>query len=690
MSKSMKINWVIRSAALLSLLTLSATANGFSTRTESWSEDALLHDGRIVKVNREVEYTFQLFYGDGGSPGMFGRWPDKFWFQFKHPDTQETVKWQGKQYFDPVLVDIVDGVPYLVVYGQPDKKTEKIYGCPDLPYIFFKYEKGGLGGKWTPIQVEQFPGILQDANLSPDFSYSTQASRHLSRDEVLGNIRKVEGSSGGNFQAKIPRGYDTWYSDYKNSRKNERKTNDCRPPRQPPAKVQLPAPQEVVLEILEIKDYTPDRLISPDEWARVAFDEKRSAYCGALFKSADPDDSWMGERFVKDSTGQKRTPYDNFDIRSGAKRLCDRDNIWFFAHLEEPNKMVLTKYTTAGDLLYRISFANPEDVKDFFGYIMPPTLKSENGYLYLEWWHFRDIEREWHVKRSLKVRLSEPKSSISTAIGQNATQISNANKAKATLTQPIPQPAVKSFRDCPSCPVMVAIPGKSYAIGKYEVTQAEWKALMGENVQDDRSGPTVGVDKPVLNKDWYGAQKYIAQLNKMTGKNYRLPTEAEWEYACYGGSQTEYCGGNDIDTVAWYKKNSERIPHPVGQKQPNVYGLYDMSGNVWEWTDDCWKGNCALRILRGSSFLYHPLSARAAYIYGKTMGEVDIGFRVAGTLNDNRDGLLLMVNPPAKSEQLPRSGAGTSMACGCPVETPFGKCKCSVSVRGTCLCAVEK
>lgn len=661
----MRLTWIFRCAVLLVLITLSATASGISVRTESWKEDALLHDGRIVKVNREVGYTFQLFYGDGGSPGMFGWWPDKFGLKFEHPDTHKTVKWQGEQYFDPVLLDIVDGVPYLVVHGRPDKSMEKIYGCPELPYIFLKYEKGFIG-KWTPIPVEQAPSALQDANLSPDYPDFPQHMdqgditryemiydrpyRDLSRDQVLINIRDVEGSSGGGFQAKIPRGYDSWYSLYKKSDRNERRLNDCRPPRPQPKNILLPPPQEVALKITETKDYTTDKLIGLDEWARLAFDKERDANCNTLFKAADPDDSMKGERFTHDPTGKKIVPYGKLDLRTGAKRICDQSDIWFIAHLEQPGKMVLSKYTITGDLLYRISFQNPENVKGFIGYPMLPTLKSESGYLYFDWWHFTDINMVWHVKRSLKVRLREPQSNVvSTADAEKAAPVRNTGNVGATLLQPEPRTAVRSFRDCEICPEMVPIPGKNYAIGKYEVTQAEWQALMGVGVQDDRSGPTVGANKPVLHKDRVHAQEYITQLNTVTGKNFRLPTEAEWEYACYGGKNTKYCGGDDFDSVAWFK-DGKSATHPVGQKQPNSLGLYDMSGNVWEWMGDCWKDNCEFQILRGGSFRSHPLKVREAYIYGKKMGDVDIGFRLAGTLNEKRDGLLPVINSTVKVE----------------------------------------
>ena len=178
---------------------------------------------------------------------------------------------------------------------------------------------------------------------------------------------------------------------------------------------------------------------------------------------------------------------------------------------------------------------------------------------------------------------------------------------------------------------MVVIPGKNYEIGKYEVTQAEWRTLMNDNPSKFTN---TGDDSPVEMVSWNDVQAFIQKLNAKTGRKYRLPTEVEWEYACYGGSQTEYCGSNDIDSVAWHKGNSNNTPHPAGQKQPNSFGLYDMSGNVWEWLDDCWEGDCTNRALRGGGWLNDKRLVRAAFRYrnGVAIKDVNIGFRLARTL----------------------------------------------------------
>ena len=126
-----------------------------------------------------------------------------------------------------------------------------------------------------------------------------------------------------------------------------------------------------------------------------------------------------------------------------------------------------------------------------------------------------------------------------------------------------------------------------YYIGKYEVTQALWQAVMGKNPSKFK-----GDNLPVENVSWDDCQEFISKLNSVTGKAFRLPTEAEWEYAARGGKKSrgyQYSGSNNISDVAWYTDNSGSKTHAVGSKQENELGIYDMSGNVWEWCQD-WYG----------------------------------------------------------------------------------------------------
>ena len=156
----------------------------------------------------------------------------------------------------------------------------------------------------------------------------------------------------------------------------------------------------------------------------------------------------------------------------------------------------------------------------------------------------------------------------------------------------------------------------TFYIGKTEVTQKLWAAVMGTNPSKFR-----GENLPVEMVSWFDCQEFVDRLSRITGRIFRLPTEAEWEYAARGGNKSRnytYSGSNDLYRVAWYTENSGRMTHPVGQKLDNELGIYDMSGNVWEWCSDNYSdnysspSNSSCRVLRGGSWYYAPACCRVA------------------------------------------------------------------------------
>jgi formylglycine-generating enzyme required for sulfatase activity len=167
-----------------------------------------------------------------------------------------------------------------------------------------------------------------------------------------------------------------------------------------------------------------------------------------------------------------------------------------------------------------------------------------------------------------------------------------------------------------------------FYLGTYPVTQREWEAVMGDN---NNPSNFKGDDLPVEQVSWDDVQKFIKKLNEKESTNkYRLPSEAEWEYACRAGTITRYSFGNDeseLGDYGWYDDNSDDKTHPVGQKKPNPWGLYDMHGNVVEWVQDRWhsdyndtpadgsaweSGDSADRVFRGGCWISRAMSCRSA------------------------------------------------------------------------------
>ncbi|HPN32614.1 MAG TPA: formylglycine-generating enzyme family protein [bacterium] len=188
---------------------------------------------------------------------------------------------------------------------------------------------------------------------------------------------------------------------------------------------------------------------------------------------------------------------------------------------------------------------------------------------------------------------------------------------------------------------------KDFYMGKYEVTQAQWEAVMANNPSYFK-----GENLPVENVSWNDCHEFIEKLNRLTGKKFRLPTEAEWEYAARGGNKSKgyiYSGSNNVDEVAEYEGNNDKSTKPVGGRKPNELGIYDMSGNVWEWCQDWYEPYSTIhqtdpegaktgsgRVLRGGSCYYYDVHCRVAHryylrYYDPSARYSYVGFRLART-----------------------------------------------------------
>lgn len=177
---------------------------------------------------------------------------------------------------------------------------------------------------------------------------------------------------------------------------------------------------------------------------------------------------------------------------------------------------------------------------------------------------------------------------------------------------------------------------KPFYIGKYEVTQAQWQKVMGNNPSLFQGSP----DLPVEQVWWSDIQDFIRKLNAMEGgQHYRLPTEAEWEYAARAGTSTAFSFGDDateLDKYGWYKENSGRKTHPVGQLKPNPWGLYDMHGNVMEWVQD-WYGKYPSESVtdpQGPSSGTHRMRRGGAWNYAASFCRSANRYSVAGFRDD--------------------------------------------------------
>ena len=259
---------------------------------------------------------------------------------------------------------------------------------------------------------------------------------------------------------------------------------------------------------------------------------------------------------------------------------------------------------------------------------------------------------------------------------QAQSRLAGARQAALQVARPVAQTisvaAGKTIKDCADCPEMVMIPAgsfemgsaedaeekpvhpvtlRAFLLGRTEVTQGQWQAVMGSNPSHFKQ---CGADCPVEQVSWNDAQEFARKLSAKTGKNYRLPSESEWEYAARASNRGKWGFGDDGSQLwahAWWGSNSESNTHPVAQKRPNAFGLYDMQGNAWEWVHDNWHGNYqgapedgsawvtggeqARRVLRGGAYnTFRWKNRRVDYRIGIAPDDRsnDSGLRIARTL----------------------------------------------------------
>ncbi|MEI6703877.1 MAG: SUMF1/EgtB/PvdO family nonheme iron enzyme [Deltaproteobacteria bacterium] len=262
------------------------------------------------------------------------------------------------------------------------------------------------------------------------------------------------------------------------------------------------------------------------------------------------------------------------------------------------------------------------------------------------------LEKE-KAERELLLRIESERKSSAREIGENGKQVELMQR-DSELDREREQLIVGKMISVPAgcfSPGGVQVCLDSFRIAPYEVTQKQWQLVMGNSrsstfgsIPDWSRFKSCGDDCPVESVSWDIIQEFLQKLNNLTGKRFRLPSEAEWHYACTSGGKSEnYCGGNNVDAVAWYDKNSGRKTHPVGAKKPNGLGVYDMSGNVWEWVND-WYGDSYpsgnrnptgtssgdRKVIRGGSWLGDSEELRADYRFGFDPSKAiwDVGFRL--------------------------------------------------------------
>nr|WP_315495909.1 hypothetical protein [uncultured Rhodoferax sp.] len=372
--------------------------------TKSWVDIAASYSGQEIKVHRSVEFHF----GRGELSNALTRWPTKFSLEFTNPANGKKVSWDGEQYVNPILLDVVNGTPWMVINSHLFNSELKHYGCPEIPYVFLTYREN----RWVPVAPSAAPPELRAANLSYAFEhYSMAGNRTMGADEIASELRSKEISTSGYINKTIPRTLDQWQYKYKTSHITKRHRNDCRAPLEQPVNYVAAQPSiPVELELLSGAVVEPSLHIqeSPNSseslWGNYSWDKKRRLACKDRLQGADEQDQRLTawQRFTADTTKTKIFP-------NGYSWFCDPEVVWIFGHrMVEPGKLVVAKTTNNGDILYKVSFATPPVLLGTAGTIRYSTFHARDGFVEFEWVSFESGGYDWRVKHLAKFRFREP------------------------------------------------------------------------------------------------------------------------------------------------------------------------------------------------------------------------------------------------------------------------------------------
>lgn len=395
-----------------SILIILVLLLGFSilTRAEGfyWVEQVELSDGTLINIQRGAEMT----RGVGELSQLAHKWPNYYSLSFFYPYTSEKVEWKGVYGFNPILLSFSGNDSYLVILQFNVFADLKQYGCPEIPYVFFRYNRSKKS--WTQVAAADFPAILNRANLAVDYSTNAHQGKTFTAEEVIQRNRRAERE--GYFKSAIPRDFASWQNRTKNQYRVSHYKDGCRD--RVPSNEDQTHPQsrgqqsqEAHVETMETKVFTPDWIVKGDQqnqsekWNAIAWNPEREKRCKALVRRVGDDTDkpelrgWL--LFVGDQTGTKKA-------RDTGQIFCSTDAIWFFDYAVEPSYTVVSKFSTMGDFIYRAHFKTPDSLSGFPGGILQPTFRAEDGYLYFEWWNTDQSGWDRHIKRILKLRMLEP------------------------------------------------------------------------------------------------------------------------------------------------------------------------------------------------------------------------------------------------------------------------------------------